>query len=99
MRSRLAILASLGLVSCTIGAARFDELMREKVVARAQFDFDCPGQTIDVVKIHGTTYGAKGCGKRATYMPASNECSRHLAESIVAEHCQIASDLASQSSE
>ena len=45
--------------------------LRTTALDRATFDLDCPKDKIEVVSIGGTSYGAKGCGKKATYTCAA----------------------------
>lgn len=40
----------------------------ENLVARAQFDLDCPEKDLRVVPLDSKTRGVTGCGKRATYL-------------------------------
>ena len=46
---------------------------REIVTGRAAFDMDCPRGKLQLTQLSGTTYGVRGCGKRATYL-LNGEC-------------------------
>lgn len=46
---------------------------RDAVMSRAPFDLDCPASSIQVVDLGDKTFGAKGCGKKATYT-VPNRC-------------------------
>jgi len=41
------------------------------VKERAVFDLECPEDKIEVTFLSGTSYGATGCGKKATYTCAA----------------------------
>lgn len=43
----------------------------DKLKQRAEFDLDC-GEELNVSKIGETTWGVKGCSKRASYIPIMN---------------------------
>jgi hypothetical protein len=41
---------------------------RDAVLTRAPFDLDCPRDQINVDELGDRTFGARGCGKKATYL-------------------------------
>ncbi|NVB84865.1 MAG: hypothetical protein HOV81_41225 [Kofleriaceae bacterium] len=58
---RLLVVAVVFVLGCThtqVGTVR----------KRAAFDLACPYQQVVVQEIGRETYGARGCGKRATYL-------------------------------
>ena len=55
----LTLILSLFVVGCASGGGTVKD--------RAAFDLDCPKDKIEVTNIGGTSYGASGCGKKATY--------------------------------
>ncbi len=48
--------------------------MQDAVLSRAAFDLECPSNQLFVQELGVRTIGARGCGKRATYI-AVGECS------------------------
>ncbi len=44
--------------------------VHDQVRRRAAFDLNCPETTVEVVTITANSYGATGCGKRASYVTA-----------------------------
>lgn len=51
------------------------------VASRASFDFNCPEASVRVRALSDRTFGATGCGKRATYVSqceAGNHCAAVL---------------------
>lgn len=72
---------------------RFDEIMMSKVRTRAEFDFQCPASELTVVKLDQGTYGATGCGKRASYVGKDSEaCSSEQLPVVIKQQCQVVSD-------
>ena len=45
---------------------------RDAVMSRAPFDLDCPKESIQVQELGDRTFGAEGCGRKATYV--TNRC-------------------------
>ncbi|MCP3922444.1 MAG: hypothetical protein GY714_07660 [Desulfobacterales bacterium] len=43
-------------------------VMKNSVINRAAFDFNCSKRSLKVQEIGIRTYGVTGCGKRATYI-------------------------------
>ncbi|MCB9558161.1 MAG: hypothetical protein H6707_18745 [Deltaproteobacteria bacterium] len=62
--SRLSlIIAALGLAGCT------GRITAGKVRPRAACDLNCPKDQIEIVEVRaGYEYGARGCGRRGTYV-------------------------------
>ena len=59
-RVALPLLAGLALAGCSREGA---------VRTRAAYDFDCPEEkvAIDTISSYDASFGARGCGKRASY--------------------------------
>jgi hypothetical protein len=82
-------------LGCGAGIERYDQIMTDKVKRKASFDFDCPD--VKVVKIDSGTFGATGCGKRATYVGSNTMiCRPGNYESNLIEHCDVVADIASE---
>jgi hypothetical protein len=83
----------LGIIGCAAGTQRFDELMIEKVRTKAAFDFQCPQEQLNVSKVDSGSYGAVGCGKRASYVGKDGLiCWPGNSESNLREYCQVVPD-------
>jgi hypothetical protein len=50
------------------GATVSDSVRQGRVVDRATFDLDCPKANIEATAINDTTWGARGCGRKALYV-------------------------------
>ena len=46
-----------------------------QVVKRASYDLECSGDQIELVSLPGATFGARGCGKQATYVQSCDTSS------------------------
>ena len=69
-----------------------------KVQRKAAFDFDCDQKDLRVQKIDSGTYGAIGCGKRATYVAKDSRiCTPQNHEANIENHCEVVADMASAS--
>jgi len=80
------------LTACAgISPQRYNEIMTAKVKERAAFDFQCKKENITVQKIGITSFGAIGCGKKASYVGITGKCTSTY-ESHVEDYCEIASD-------
>ena len=79
------------LTACAVTPQQYNEIMTTKVKERAAFDFECSKDTIEVQKIGITSYGAKGCGKKASYVGITKYCIGYYA-SDVENYCEIALD-------
>jgi hypothetical protein len=44
-----------------------EETRNTRVLDAAAFDFECDKNSVSITKINPTSYGAKGCGKKARY--------------------------------
>jgi hypothetical protein len=44
-----------------------EETRNTRVLDAAAFDFECDKEAITISKMNDTSYGAKGCGKKARY--------------------------------
>ncbi len=63
---KLCLLMTIGflcLVSCSS-----TKVAESKVAKRAAFDFECKEEGITITEIDDRTWGASGCGRRATYL-------------------------------
>ena len=58
------VAAVLGLSFCACGPTVSGQ--REAVLKRAKFDLEC--ERVDVSELGDRTFGATGCGRRATYI-------------------------------
>jgi hypothetical protein len=73
MKREFVAIVGLLLAGSACGCAGWKQSIEEKVRTQATFDLDCKKisvQEIDdqaMVMGHSYTYGARGCGKRATY--------------------------------
>jgi hypothetical protein len=56
-------------VSCA-GTEKFGKRvnMEDEVLRRAPFDLECKREEITVTKLGANTFGATGCGKKASYV-------------------------------
>ncbi len=63
MGKLLIVTSLLALGSCSALSLFGDSLPR-----RAAFDLSCPEAEIELVEIDAVTAGAKGCGRRASYV-------------------------------
>ena len=66
---RLLLIAVVFVLGCTHTEVR-------TVRKRAAFDLACPTEQVVVQEIGPETYGARGCGKRATYL-TTGDCREH----------------------
>lgn len=82
---------------CAVGMEQFDAIMVAKVKTKAAFDFECQKDAIQVTKIDNGSYGATGCGKRATYVGKDNICSAANTEGHLMDYCQVVPDTFSDS--
>lgn len=81
------------LSGCSIAPERFDEIMIDKALKRAAFEFDCPPEKLTVIKVDHRSYGVVGCNTKATYIGINGSCHPNMTnEKYVIEGCQIASD-------
>jgi hypothetical protein len=46
-----------------------------QVAKRASFDMSCPAEQIELVQLSGSAFGARGCGKQATYVSSCDSSS------------------------
>ena len=75
---------------CAIGQKKFDEIMLAKVKTKAAFDFTCKATEIETSIIDNATYGAQGCGKKASYLPANILCNENARdEDWVRSSCPV----------
>ena len=70
-----------------VGPDRFRELLTPTVKKQAAFDLQCPEAQIQVVGISSTSFGASGCGRRASYVPESYHCRPDQPESTIKNVC------------
>ena len=68
------VLVSIIITGCAISTERREEISLEKVRKRAAFDMNCKARKIKVQKIDGAAFGARGCGKKATYIIDGLSC-------------------------
>ncbi|HVY31637.1 MAG TPA: hypothetical protein VHB79_34115 [Polyangiaceae bacterium] len=67
MRSRVFVML---VVLSACGSATTNG--RDAVLSRAPFDLDCPKDQINVQELGERMFGARGCGRKATYV--TNRC-------------------------
>jgi hypothetical protein len=70
-------------------AVRYDEIMTEKVGKQAAFDLQCPREQVSITKIDQASFGASGCGKRASYVGADRRCDPIQDESTLMNQCTV----------
>lgn len=76
--------------SFPVGQKRFNEMITEKVKARAAFDFDCPVENVKISIIDAKNFGANGCKQRATFTVYPADCApTTVNEYGVEKYCQI----------
>jgi hypothetical protein len=86
------------IAGCPVGMEHFDAIMISKVRTKAAFDFECEKDTVQVSKIDNGSYGASGCGKRATYVGKDSQiCWSGNSESNLTNFCQVVSDTFAES--
>lgn len=87
------ILTLILLIQCgsfPVGEKRFNELITNKVKARAGYDFDCPIGDVKVNVIDNKNFGANGCKQRATYTVYPADCSpTRINETGIENYCQL----------
>jgi hypothetical protein len=71
----------------TIGKDGLRELLTPIVKKQAAFDLQCSEDKIQVVQLADVSYGAAGCGRRASYIPESRYCSADQLESRAKDVC------------
>jgi len=59
----IRVIALLALSATTTGCTSYLNIVKQ----RASFDLTCPPDQVQVSEIGGTSYGAVGCGARASY--------------------------------
>lgn len=83
----VAIFASAFVVSCAVHVApgaSLDDSFRATVTRRASFDLSC--DSVAAQNIGGDSYGATGCGKRASYTCA---CANQVASACLQPVCTL----------
>jgi hypothetical protein len=75
--------------ACAVTGVRYDEIMTEKVSKQAAFDLDCPREQLSVTKIDRASFGATGCGKRASYLGADARCEPMQDETTIVNGCRV----------
>jgi hypothetical protein len=78
-KSYLVVAAALGLLSAcsmyaTIGRDGLRDLLTPIVKKQAAFDLQCTEDQVQVVQLADISFGASGCGRRASYIPESRSC-------------------------
>jgi len=98
----VALSAATSLSACipvTIGGAELDAVYIQKTRNKAAFDFNCPSDQVQITKVDARTYGATGCGLRATYHPIGAYCAEtRVVEERAHSTCSVASDTVFDSS-
>ena len=91
--NKLILVSLVTLLTACAGMSpqKYNEIMTVKVKERASFDFQCDKKDIAVQKIGVTSFGATGCGKKASYVGITSDCSSPF-EGPVTKYCEIASD-------
>jgi hypothetical protein len=92
LRSKCHLVIALGLMSAcgttkTINRDEFRELMTPIVKKQAAFDLQCAEDQIQVVQIADVSFGASGCGRRASYVPEKTSCSPGQYASLAKDVC------------
>lgn len=67
LRFTIAVLSILA-AACSVAPERRPIIIADVISRRAAFDLACEATSIRVAEIGVKTYGAEGCGKRATYL-------------------------------
>jgi len=75
--------------ACAVTELRYDQIMTEKVGKQAAFDLDCPREQLSVTKIDRASFGASGCGKRASYLGADRRCEPTQDETTLVNSCRV----------
>ncbi len=71
----------------TIGPDGFRQLLTPIVKKQAAFDLRCSEDQIQVTQIGDKSFGASGCGQRASYIPESTSCYPDQFESTAKSVC------------
>ena len=79
------------LTACVGTTHRYNDIMTIKVKDRAAFDLQCDKADITVQKIGISSFGATGCGKKASYVGITKHCTGYY-DKQVEKYCEIASD-------
>jgi hypothetical protein len=92
LRSKCYLVIALGLASScastkTLNRDEFRELMTPIVKRQAAFDLQCAEDQIQVVQIADVSFGATGCGRRASYIPEKTSCSPGQYASLAKDVC------------
>ncbi len=88
MKSLLVLMLVLS-SACAVTGVRYDQIMTEKVGKQAAFDLDCPREQLTVTKIDRASFGASGCGKRASYLGADVRCEPTQDETTLVSGCRV----------
>jgi hypothetical protein len=91
-KSHLVVAVAVGLGwACastkTINKDEFRELMTPIVKRQAAFDLQCGEDQVQVVQIADVSFGATGCGRRASYIPEKTSCSPGQYASLAKDVC------------
>ena len=70
-----------------VGPDRFRELLTPMVKRQAAFDLQCTEDQVQIVGLSESSFGASGCGRRASYVPESYHCRPDQPESIIKDVC------------
>ena len=90
MKNLILIPIAIMLAACGT-THRYNDIMTAKVKDRASFDFQCDKNEITVQKIGVSSFGASGCGTKASYVGITKHCTGYY-DDYVEDYCEIASD-------
>lgn len=88
MRSLLVVVAVVAagcMVSPEVVKRQFEKEAPPVVVKQAAFDFDCASDRVQVSNLSSRMFGARGCGKKASYEVS---CGVDASSGIVPETCK-----------
>lgn len=94
MRNLLVLTIAITTLSgCAAGVVKYDQIMEEKVLKKAEFDFQCDRNQLKVTKVDNGVFGVTGCNKRATYVGKDgNICWHGNTVSNLTDYCQVVPD-------
>jgi hypothetical protein len=70
-----------------IGKDGVRELLTPVVKKQAAFDLQCSEDQIQVVQLADVSFGASGCGRRASYVPQDSGCFPEQSEMSAKQFC------------
>ena len=77
----------------TVGMAKFDEIMIEKISRKASFTMQCAPEKLKITKIDTGIYGVTGCEKRSTFIGANSHICHHNNTKVNLDtYCKVVPD-------